>query len=105
MIKQQKIPPKYVYADNPNNTMGAVRITSGNFSGLIYQYGVVSFSEGEKEDKCSVNFTYEIIDNDKRLPENKDMKDVMGLILVDLLNKNYKDGNDNRTIDIEQLDS
>jgi len=104
MKQQQKTPPKYVYADNPNNTMGAVRITSGSFSGLTYQYGVVSFSEGE-EDKCSVNFTYEIIDNDKRLPENKNMKDIMGLILVDLLNENYKDGNDNRTIDIEQLDS
>ena len=102
-MKQQQKTPKYVYADNPNNTMGAVRITSGNFSGLTYQYGVVSFSEGESN--CSVNFTYEIIDNDKQLPENKDMKDAMGLILVDLLNENYKDGNDNRTIDIKQLDS
>jgi hypothetical protein len=95
--------PEYQYTDNPHNTMGAVKIINGDFCGLAYQYGIVKFSEG-KED-CSVNFTYEIIDNDKHFPENQEMKNAMGTILVDLLNRNYKDGYDNGTIDTKQLDS
>tara|TARA_Y100000310_G_C20626194_1_gene786028 strand:- start:1295 stop:1495 length:201 start_codon:yes stop_codon:yes gene_type:complete len=64
----------------------------GNFKELTYQYGLLSFTEGE--DKCSVNFTYQVLDNPHHYPENDDLKQVMGGILLELLDKEYGDDDD-----------
>ena len=72
--------------------MGSIRIMNGKFKNLTYQYGLLSFSEGEE--KCSVNFTYQILDNPEHHPENEELKGVMGGILVELLNNEYGGDND-----------
>ena len=93
-MKKNRLLPDYRYAEPTiNKKMGAVRILNGVFKNLTYQYGLLSFSEGE--DDCSVNFTYQVLDNPQHHPENQELKDIMGGILVELLNNEYgEDKND-----------
>ena len=87
--------PEYRFAENPSDdSMGAIRITNGKFKGFTYQYGVVSLDE--ENDTCKVNFTYQIIDNEKGYPVNKELVDIMGGILTELINERYDDGSDYR---------
>jgi len=89
--------PEYRYAENPDDdSMGAIRITNGKFKGFVYQYGVVSFSESEDISKCSLNFTYQIVHNEQNYPVDKELIDIMGGILNELINERYNDGSDYR---------
>tara|TARA_Y100000034_G_scaffold98168_1_gene120127 strand:+ start:797 stop:1078 length:282 start_codon:yes stop_codon:yes gene_type:complete len=93
LSKQNKKLPDYRYAEpTVNKQMGSIRIMNGKFKNLTYQYGLLSFSEGEE--KCSVNFTYQILDNPEHHPKNEELKDIMGGILVELLNNEYGGDND-----------
>jgi len=92
--------PSYRFAENPfDDSMGAVKINNGKFKGFIYQYGVVTFGgmdESNNDDTPSLNFTYEIVDNPKGYPVNKELVDIMGGILFELIKERYDDGSDYR---------
>jgi len=88
--------PEYKFAEHPSDdSMGAIRITNGKFKGFTYQYGVVSLDE--VDGACKVNFTYDIVDNEKGYPINQELIDIMGSILTELIDERYKDGSDYRT--------
>jgi hypothetical protein len=38
----------------------AMQLTEGEFSGIIFSYGRVSFDENSEEDRLKVNFDYEV---------------------------------------------
>lgn len=48
----------------------ALQLTEGEFSGIIFSYGKVSFDEKPDQDKLGVNFEYEVHD-DKQLAYDK----------------------------------
>lgn len=48
----------------------ALELTEGEFSGIIFSYGKVSFDEDSEQDKLKVNFQYEVHD-DKNLAYDK----------------------------------
>ncbi len=87
--------PEYRYTENPSDdSMGAIRITNGKYRGFTYQYGVVSFDQSSEN--CSLNFTYEIVDNEKGHPVNQELINIMGTILGKLIDERYEDGSDYR---------
>ena len=85
--------PDYKYAEPIiNKKMGSVRIMNGDFKDLTYQYGLLSFTEGEND--CSVNFTYTVLNNPNHYPEGDKLKQIMGGILLELLDKEYGNNDD-----------
>ena len=96
--------PEYRFSENPSDdSMGAIRISNGKFKGFTYQYGVVSLDE--EGGSLKVNFTYQIIDNENGYPLNKELIDIMGGILTELINERYNDGSDYRENYPDQSDS
>ena len=87
--------PEYRFAGNPSDDKtGAIRISNGKFKGFTYQYGVVSLDE--VNGSLKVNFTYDIVDNEKCYPINQELTNIMGSILTELINERYDDGSNYR---------
>ena len=78
--------------ENPNEVDAAIELVSGEWKGLVYQYGKVGFEHG----KPNINFERTI----RRLPlsgegmdtliNNKELNNLMGDILVELLEEKLK---------------
>jgi len=96
--------PEYRFAENPSDDKtGAIRISNGKFKGFTYQYGVVSLDE--VDGSLKVNFTYDIVDNEKCYPINQELTNIMGGILTELINERYDDGSDYRDNYPDESDS
>ena len=87
--------------ENPHEKDAAIEIVSGEFEGLVYQYGKVQFVDN----KNHLNFQRTI----RRLPENTDMDELlnndtletlMGDILVELMEEQVeRDKDEQRSIE------
>ena len=85
--------PDYRYTESPDgDNWGCIKINNGDYKDLVYRYNLVSFEEGEE--KCEVNFTYTIVENCHHYPEGKELKNLMGGILIELLQKRYRESED-----------
>ena len=73
--------------ENPNEEQAGIEIVSGEFEGLVYQYGRVEFEDG----KPHLNFerTIRRLPKDGRTVEelegNEELNTLMGDILVELM--------------------
>jgi hypothetical protein len=85
----------YRIVENPFEENAAVEILEGEYKGLVYQYGQVSFEDGEPQ----INFQRTI----RKIPEDQDldnlMKDeslnnLMGDILVELIQEQIRKENE-----------
>ena len=74
-----------------NPQLGAIKINEGDYAGLLYQYGEVTFNERD-DGQMEVKFRYNMIENPNDLEENQDMKNFMGDILVELLDEQLGEG-------------
>jgi len=74
-----------------NPQVGAIKINEGDYAGLLYQYGEVTFNERD-DGQLKVKFRYNMIENPNDLEENQDMKNFMGDILVELLDDQLGEG-------------
>ena len=74
-----------------NPQIGAIKINEGDYAGLLYQYGEVTFNERD-DGQMEVKFRYNMIENPNDLEENQDMKNFMGDILVELLDEQLGEG-------------
>lgn len=91
----------YRVVENPHESDAGIEILEGEFKGLVYQYGKVQFVEG----KNHLNFQRTI----RRLPEsggeledlnnNEDLEQIMGDILVELIDEQRKKENEQRDIE------
>ena len=88
-----------------------IKLTEGQYSGIIFSYGKVSFEE--IDDYCKLNFEYEVHEDTGVTYIKEELEQYLGAllqaILVEQLIKNevvYTGGVDeNRTTDSEQTDS
>jgi len=90
----------YRVVENPHEKDAGIEILEGEFKGLVYQYGKVQFVEG----KNHLNFQRTI----RRLPDsgeeledlntNEDLEQIMGDILVELIDEQRKKENEQRDI-------
>tara|TARA_B100000902_G_scaffold342809_1_gene347104 strand:- start:1111 stop:1422 length:312 start_codon:yes stop_codon:yes gene_type:complete len=77
----------YHVVENPNEEQAGIEIVSGEFEGLVYQYGRVEFEDG----KPHLNFerTIRRLPKDGRTVEelegNEELNTLMGDILVELM--------------------
>ncbi len=85
-----------------NPQIGAIKITNGTFSGMVYQYGEVNFNEREDE-QMEVKFKYNIIENPNNLEENQDMMNFMGDILVELLDEQLGEGEFRSHVNLDEI--
>ncbi len=88
----------YRVVENPHESDAGIEILEGDYKGLVFQYGKVQFVEG----KNHLNFQRTI----RRLPEkggeveelntNEDLEQIMGDILVELIDEQRKRENEQR---------
>lgn len=89
-----------------------IRFTSGEFEGIVFTLGQVTFKEDDERDECVMSYDYDIISNPLETFDEDDFKQYVGDLLIEMiqdqLEKNdlvYTGGVDeNRTIDTEQSD-
>ena len=91
--------------ENPNEKDAGIEIISGEWEGLVYQYGDVQFVDG----KPHLNFQRTI----RRLPEgadmddllnNKELENLMGDILVELIEEQIERDKEIERSNIEGTD-
>lgn len=95
--------PNYRVVENPFEDDAAIEITEGDYQGLVYQYGKVQFKDGEPH----INFQRTI----RRLPDiveeksdeeidkllnNKELEQIMGDILVEIMQEQLRKENEQR---------
>lgn len=87
----------YCVVDNNKLNMSGIQITKGEWEGVIYVYGKVEFVEGKKH----LNFQRDIV----VVPENHDLEELlnnielnnlMGDILVELIEEQARKENEQR---------
>lgn len=93
----------YCVVDNNKLNMSGIQLTKGIWEGLIYTYGKVEFVEGKKH----LNFQRNLIkvpDNHdfEELLNNTELNNLMGDILVELIEEQARKENEQR--DIERTD-
>ena len=81
----------YMVVENPNEETAGIQLMNDPWRGLVYQYGDVQFMDGEPK----LNFqrtirrlpdgTIEHEDNIDELLNNEELNDLMGDILVELM--------------------
>ena len=80
----------YKFDDESKIQPVPIIITEGNYEGLRFQYGRISFDENDSGG-CSLNFDYNLIDNPNELKEDQELIDTLGKILMDVLEKEMED--------------
>lgn len=81
----------FVIPESEDTTIG-IKLLTGKYSDVVYQYGKVKFEE-EKTGDIYLKFVYNIIEsplNDDLL--NEDFKNYIGDILVDIISQNLDKG-------------
>ena len=94
----------YRVVENPHEQDAAIEIIDGEYKGLVYQYGKVGFEEG----KPNINFQRTI----RRLPDsgeeldnllnNNDLNNLMGDILVEIMQEQMKREKNDTISDIDE---
>ena len=87
---------KYEFVDGESHKHRVpLRITEeGEYKDLKFVYGTIKFVEVNEEDDDSemgLNFLYEIIENPNNVEETQELIDIMGNILVDVLDSEMQD--------------
>lgn len=85
MIKQ------YELLDEDHDGSRFIRLTSREYSGIIYTYGRVRLLE--EDDQLRVQFEYEIHENPVGVLEEAKFRNHIGDILIDLLEENLLKNN------------
>jgi hypothetical protein len=87
---------QYRVVENPDIDAAAIELTDGEWEGLVYQYGKVQFEDG----KPNINFERTIRklpngaenteDAIEELLNNKELNELMGAILLELIDEQIK---------------
>ena len=85
-----------------NPSVGALKITEGEYEGILYQYGEVNFNERD-DGQMEVKFRYNMIENPNDVEENQDMMNFMGDILVELLEDQLGEGEFRSHVNLDEI--
>ena len=92
------MPKNYTFVSKGGDDWASVMIKDGKYEGIIYQYGKVSVPEEENDDgNMPLSFKYNILDYNghtkESLEETQDFANVLGDILVEILDEQLAEGN------------
>jgi len=79
---------KYEFAESESykTRVPIVIKEDGDYNGIKFVYGTIKFVEvGEDENNMGLNFTYEILENPNKIEEDQNLIDIIGDVLVDVL--------------------
>ena len=88
---------RYVFAQKEGEDHTCIKLTEGQYEGIIYKYGKVGIPPKVKEDaegKLPLTFDYTVVKNPKDLDilDNQEFINYIGDILVELLDEQLKNG-------------
>ena len=94
---QTKKSRRYAFAQKEGEDHTCIKLTEGQYEGIIYKYGKVGIPPKVKEDaegKLPLTFDYTVVKNPKDLDilDNQEFIDYIGDILVELLDEQLKNG-------------
>jgi len=86
---------KYVFVQKTGDDFTCLKLIDEKFNGVIFKYGDVAFAKNEKPDgTLPMRFKYDIIMNPYNVDvEGQEFINHIGDILVEILEKQLKDGN------------
>ena len=85
----------YTFVQKEGDDFTCIKLLSEKYDGIIYKYGKVGFGKEENPDgSLPMIFDYDIIrnPNDKDLGDEKEFINHIGDILLELMEKQIKDG-------------
>ena len=102
----------YVVVKSKVDNHDAIRLTAEPYSGIIYSYGVVSFTPDYENETLRLHFEYEIHDNASKEFDKTIFENYIGDILQDLIHEGIADNiltytggvDENRTEDSNESD-
>ena len=87
---------KYVFVEAPSKDFTAIKLTKGKWKDVILKYGKVAFAKDENADgTLPMKFDYDLLQVPKGLKDvkiDKNFTNYIGDILVEILEKQIKDG-------------
>jgi hypothetical protein len=94
----ENIETYYTSVQNKDATWQGIGLTekAGKYQGVVYRYGEVKFSEEENPDgSLNLSFDWEMLDSNGLSQESfkDDFKNLIGDILVNILETHVKEGN------------
>lgn len=94
---QTKKSRRYAFAQKEGEDHTCIKLTEGQYEGIIYKYGKVGIPPKVKEDaegKLPLTFDYTVVKNPKDLDilDNQEFINYIGDILVELLDEQLKNG-------------
>jgi len=95
----ENIETYYTTVQNADATLQGIGLTenAGKYHGVIYQYGELKFAEEENSDgSLNLSFDWKLIDSNglpKDLLNSEEFKNLLGDILVNIVDKHIKEGN------------
>jgi len=94
---QTKKSRRYAFAQKEGEDHTCIKLTEGQYEGIIYKYGKVGIPPKAKEDtegRLPLTFDYTVVKNPKDLDilDNQEFIDYIGDILVELLDEQLKNG-------------
>ena len=74
---------KYKFVEGKKTGESAIQIDEGKYADVVFIYGKVGFNE--RTNDCHLYFDYLVLDKDEIVEDHDDFKEVIGDILVDVL--------------------
>ena len=85
----------YTYVENPNHSLYGVRLLTGKYKDVIYQYGKVSIKESPELDIATLQFTYNIQEvasfTEDDLINDNEFKNHLGDVLTHIIETRDKE--------------
>lgn len=80
-----KIPHTVLEQEVDGEKVYAVRLQEDPFRGIIISYGRVSFDEDEENDKLSISFEYDLLEDNDQEYDVKEMEAHIGELLQEMI--------------------
>ena len=71
--------------ESKNTGLEAIRLTDEPYKGIIFQYGKVSFTPDEQNDKLHLKFEYDILDQNNKIFKEEIFEKYIGDLLQQLI--------------------
>lgn len=77
---------RYVFVECEDSEIFGIKLISGRWSGVIYQYGTVKFTEDTKSNACMLTFTFHVVDDQGHdLEDDLNFKNHIGSVLQQII--------------------
>jgi len=79
----------------------AIEILENKYKGIVFLAGRVQFTPVQGDDRMQFHYEYDILENPKKKKETKDLKKMIGDIIIQLLYKKYSKEPEDEYIELD----